>query len=287
MLKVLVTGHLGFIGSYLTSELNKLKIGWLGLDLKKGEDIRNEYKVYEAFDFYRPDAVIHLAALAGVRRGEEYPDEYISTNFSGTRILLKVAEKFKVKKFINFSSSSVFGDAKPPVSEDDPKNPKSIYGLSKLMAEKLCELSPLVTITIRPFTVYGINGRPDMVIYIWLDQIRRGQAIDFYGDGTSKRGYVHVQDLVSGVTSLLTDFSGINFSTSYNLGGQEIVSLNRLCEIFKKHYKNLKINRLPMPSSDIYENWSNISKARKELKWIPERNFERELERIIVNYEKK
>ncbi len=282
MNKILVTGDRGFIGSHLTSRLNKLGIDWVGFDLRDGKDTRNRYSVYEAFDFHCPDTVIHLAALAGVRRGEEFPEEYFSTNVMGTLNLLKTAEQFGVKKFINFSSSSVFGDIRPPVNEDTAKNPKSIYGLTKLTAERLCEVSPLATIIIRPFTVYGINGRPDMVVYKWLDCIRRGEPVDFYGNGKSKRGYVHVDDLVDGVICLLD--SRVNSSTSYNLGGQEIISLEKLCRIFQKQFKELKIKRLPMPSADIHENWADVSKAQRELGWTPKRIFEKELKNIFKSY---
>ncbi len=282
MQKVLVTGDRGFIGSHLTARLNKLGINWVGFDLRSGQDIRNQYQVYEAFDLHGFDTVIHLAALAGVRRGEEFPEGYVSTNVLGTLNLLKVAEKFGVKKFINFSSSSVFGDINPPTDEEAVKNPKSIYGLTKLMAERLCDVSPVTTIIIRPFTVYGINGRPDQVIYKWLDRIRREEPIDFYGNGESKRGYVHVDDLMDGVICCLT--SRINSSTSYNLGGQEIVSLQKLHDIFKKHFKEMKVNRMPMPAADIHENWADVSKAQKELEWTPKRNFETELKNIFDNY---
>jgi len=81
MVKVFVTGERGFIGSYLTRRLSKLNFGWRGFDLRYGKDIRNKYQVYEAFDLYRPDVVIHLAALAGVRRGEEFPEEYIFSSY--------------------------------------------------------------------------------------------------------------------------------------------------------------------------------------------------------------
>ena len=286
-MKILVTGHKGFVGSYLTARLDKEKIEWVGFDLKDGLDIRNAYQVYEFFDMHRPDTVIHLAALAGVRRGEEFPQEYFDTNVMGTWNIVRTAEKFEVQKFVNFSSSSVYGNKKPPVIEGESKEPKSIYGKTKLIAEQIVDRSSIfLPINIRPFTIYGLGGRKDMVIYRWLGQIKRNEAISFYGDGESKRGYVHVEDLIDGVVLCL---KSKNFTTkigtgySFNLGGQEVISLEDLSEIFFEIIPDMKIFKLPMPPSDIYENWADITKAQEELGWQPKRKFKDEVKKIIKN----
>lgn len=281
---ILITGHRGFIGSYLTKELDARKMEWVGFDLKEGKDIRNKYSLYEYFDFYRPTQVVHLAALAGVRRGEEFPDEYISTNVQGTMNVVKVCEKFGVERLINFSSSSVYGEGKPPVKEQDPKNPKAIYGLTKLMAEKLVEGSKINSITIRPFTVYGEHGRPDMVFYKWINQIKEGKPVSFYGDGSSKRGYVNVNDLVDGVLKCLTSELNPGTKLALNLGGHEIVTLAELLGLFTKYSrKSFEVESLPMPSSDIYENWADTTLAETLFEWKPTRKFEVEIKKIIKN----
>lgn len=281
-MKILITGHKGFIGSYLTRELDRLNLEWVGYDLKEGKDIRNRYMLYEFFDFYRPEKVVHLAALAGVRRGEEFPEEYLSTNVTGTLNVVKNCEKFYVDRLINFSSSSVYGEGKPPVKEQDPKNPKAMYGLTKLMAEKIVESSKINSITIRPFTVYGENGRPDMVIYKWINQILSGKPISFYGNGFSKRGYVNVNDLVDGVIKVLTSDLNPGTKLALNLGGHEVVSLRDLLGMFIKYSrKSFEVESLLMPSSDIGENWADTTLAETLFGWTPKRKFEVELKKII------
>lgn len=279
---ILISGHKGFIGRHLTKRLDERGARWVGYDLQDGKDVRNRYTLYEWFDLHQPDTVIHLAALAGLRRGEEYPEEYITTNAIGTLNMLEMSKKFDVKKFINFSSSSIYGDANPPLIEEmEDMGPISVYGLSKLMAEKLCEMSGLNYITIRPFTVYGLNGRPDQVIYKWLNQIKEGKPVSFYGDGNTKRGYVHVDDLIDGVIKCLL-YKG---SGAYNLGGQEIITLKNLLQIFRKNIKrDILIKRYKLPKGDAYENYAHINKAKMDLHWKPRRKFEEEVTRIINDY---
>jgi len=164
-MKILLTGDCGFIASRLKEAL---PTGTIGIDLLEGEDIRDKYHLEYLFETEHFDTVIHCAALAGVRRSELYPEDYISTNVIGTKNLIDLSEKYGVKHFINFSSSSVYGaDTKDGLKEDAVKNPKSIYGMTKLMAEQLVARSSIKTTTIRPFTVYGENGRGDLVIKKW------------------------------------------------------------------------------------------------------------------------
>ena len=275
---ILISGHKGFVGQYITAKLDSRKMRWVGYDLADGKDIRNKYALYECFDMYQPDTVIHLAALAGLRRGEEYPEEYVTTNVVGTQNMLEMSKKFNIKKFINFSSSSVYGEGTPPAKEDDEKNPICVYGLSKLMAERLCEMSGLQYITIRPFTVYGLNGRPDQVFYKWVNQIKEGKEISFYGDGNTKRGYVHVQDLVDGVIKCLL-YKG---SGAYNLGGSEVITLRGLLKIFRKNVtRTVRVKVYNLPKGDAYANYADISKAKKDLCWKPKRKFEEGVREII------
>ena len=281
--KVLISGHEGFIGKHLTKRLDELKIDWVGLDLKNGHDIRNPEIVEQFFKIPKPDVVIHLAALAGVRKGEEIPYDYITTNIGGTSRLLEMAEKYKVERFIHFSSSSVYGQKKPPLKENDLLCPISSYGITKMAGEMLCRKSKVKTFIVRPFTVYGENGRPDQVFYKWLGQIKKGKPIDFYGGGTSGRGYTYVGDLVEGVIQLLGYQS--NKSDTFNLGGNKVIRLKDVLKLYQRFSKkNFKVNRMPMPSVDVYESWANIGKAKKLLGFNPDTNFEKKLEDIIKNY---
>src|SRR3990167_4575191 len=185
-MKILVTGQKGFIGSHLTAKLDELGIVLEGNDFVVGNDIRDAVKLDAAVEKSQADIVIHLAALAGVRRGEDYPQEYFDTNVIGTNNLLRISKKFGIKKFIALSSSSVNGG-----------NPNSIYGASKLAMEHLVKRFELpYKFIVRPFTVYGERGRKDQVIFKWVDQYHNGKPITFYGDGTSFRTYVYAGDLV-------------------------------------------------------------------------------------------
>lgn len=273
---ILITGNLGFIGSHLTKRLDN----WIGFDLKDGQDIRNKYQLAKLFATHSIDTVIHLAAEAGVRRGEKYPDEYITTNIIGTRNLLELAEENNVKQFIFFSSSSVYGEQKPPFSEDMNVKPNCLYGITKATGELLCNISPVNTTIVRPFSVYGENGRGDQFLYKWINQIKSNKPISFYGEGNSKRGYVYAGDLANGVIKLLKKKQKSNFEV-YNLGGQQIITLNVLSSIYKKAYEDLKIEKYPLPHADVLENWADISKAKKELSWSPDTNFEDKIIEII------
>lgn len=297
---ILITGHKGFVGGHLTERLknygfvkdnldgtidlsvNSIKenSGWIGFDLVDGDDIRNKYELAKVFAIHRIDRVIHLAAEAGLRRGERYPDEYITRNIIGTRNLLELAEENNVKHFIFFSSSSVFGGQTPPFGESSPLKPDCVYGMTKAAGEVLCYISPIPTTIVRPFSVYGENGRGDQVIYKWLNQIKAGEPISFYGTGNSKRGYVYVGDLVDGVIKLIDRKPKDNYET-FNLGGQEIITLNALLKVFKSVFKGLKIKKYPLPKADALENWSDIDKAQTALSWYPNTDFKKKVKEII------
>ena len=181
MNNILITGNRGFIGS---------KFQGIGFDIKDGNDIRNRLALDVLFEIAQIDTVIHCAALTGVRRSELYPEEYISTNILGTKNLVDMAEKYKVKHFIHFSSSSVYAEAgEEPLSENSPLEPDSLYGITKLAAEKIVKRSNLSWCIVRPFTVYGEYGRMDQVLEKWINQVKSGKPITMYGDGSSGRGY--------------------------------------------------------------------------------------------------
>jgi len=195
-IRILITGGDGFIANHLCFLLSEyVKYEYKSYDIKNGFDIRDKFLLNEYFEAYRPDVVIHMAARAGVRKGEEYPEEFISTNINGTKNVIDMCEKHNVKQLISFSSSSVLGGnnkivgnykvikktlkfvkAKPeiliPLEEDDRYNPKSIYAMTKVAGEIMVKNSNLNWTIIRPFTVYGENGRNDMVIYKWIEQIK-------------------------------------------------------------------------------------------------------------------
>jgi len=277
---ILVTGSEGFIGKHLTKKLDELKLDYIGYDLVNGQDIRNKFQFAKVFETTPIDAIIHLAAEPGVRIGEEYPEEFITTNILGTEILLNLAEKYRVKHVIAFSSSSIFGEQDCPQDENTPAKPTSLYGITKAAMEMLCWKSNVPTTIVRPFSVYGENGRGDQVLNIWLNQIKSNKPISFFGKGDTKRGYIYVGDLINGVIKILSLKAIQNFDI-YNLGGQEVVTLQRYLNIFKTYYPNLEVEYLPLPAADPYENWADIRKARVGLNWDPKTNFEEKILEII------
>jgi len=279
-MKILLTGFVGFVGSELFKALDEAEHYIIGYDIKQGgDDIRDKYKLEYLFETEHFDTVIHTAALAGVRRSELYPEDYISTNIIGTKNLIDLSEKYGVTHFINFSSSSVYGaDTKDGLKEDALKNPKSIYGMTKLMAEQIVERSSIKTTTIRPFTVYGENGRGDLVIKKWCNQIKQGKPISFYGDGHTGRGYTYIGDLVDGVMKVIEHSKG----GTYNLGGSQFITLNELLEIFNQVFGYQgELNELPMPKGDNQYNFADTSKALKDLGWKPTTDFKKQLTKIL------
>lgn len=279
MNKVLITGHRGFIGQHLTEYFDKLGINWIGYDLQEGDDIRDLYRLDQIFRENGIKQVIHLAARAGVRVSQEYYEEYITTNVLGTQNVIHCCEKNKVEHLIFFSSSSVYGSQPSPNSEMDVLKPESTYAVTKVAGELLVKNSSIKSCIIRPFTVYGENGRKDQVIFKWINQIKRGDLVTAFGlEKETKRGYTYVGDLIDGVVKVL-DLAATGV---YNLGGSEIVTLKGLLDIFKEELGD-KVNvwNLELPAGDVSENWADISKAMADIGFKPMTDFEEKVKEII------
>lgn len=262
---MLITGHLGYVGRRLGRERD-----FVGYDLLEGNDVRDKYKLETVFDSGRFDTVIHLAALTGVRKSTLYPQEYISTNIEGTWNVVKMCEKYQIKKLIFFSSSSVYGLSKPPVKETDEKRPISLYGVTKLTGEEIVNMSTVRTTIIRPFTIYP--GRGDQVIGKWLLAIKKGRPVVFYGDGCSNRGYTYIGDVCRVVERLLTmewDWEHEDF----NLGGSETITLSELAFLFSRVFPEMRIERRKAPNEDVPNQYADIQKIRKALSFAPELGF--------------
>jgi UDP-glucuronate 4-epimerase len=280
-MRILITGHLGFVGSNMIDELLLVGFNVEGYDILNGDDIRDKYQLDRVFNIGNYDLVIHLAARAGVLAGEEFTDEYVTTNVVGTKNIIDACKKYDVKNIIYFSSSSVLGgnDVSDEVglNESAPYNPIGVYGITKMSSEFLIKQSGLNYSIIRPFTIYGErNGRKDMVIYKWLEQYKADKPITFYGDGETKRGYVYVEDLVQAVVNLcLLMREDKSFSPIYHLGGSETITLKELFELFKKAIapKKIKIVNRQLPSYDIPVSFANTSLAERELNFTPTNKF--------------
>jgi len=282
-MKVLITGHRGFIGTRFCALLKKNKIAHDGFDLLEGFDIRNNLQLDKQFEAGQYDVVIHLAALAGVRRGQEFPDEYISTNITGTQNIIAMCEKYNIGRLIFFSSSSVLGGIETGVGldETDSYNPKSLYAITKLTGEYLVSTANINKTIVRPFTVYGENGRPDMVVYKWINQIKSGKPVTVFGDGKSVRGYTYVGDLVEVIYKLLNKpYNGI-----LHLGGSERIQLAKLFELFHEHCRKKKIkidvNVSKIPKEDVLSSFANCILARNHIGFEPQKRFETIIKKIL------
>lgn len=220
---ILITGNEGFIGNHLTLKLNK---EWVGYDLIRGNnDIRDLQRLDRCFDTYQPDIVIHLAALTGARRGEAYPQEYFDTNVIGTENVARMCEKYGVKKLIAFSSSSA-------------KTCQNTYGITKYAMELMLKKIKIPSLyVVRPFNVYGEDGRKDQVIEKWKALADAGLPIEYHGD--HKRNYTYVGDLVEFVIYLIgSDLTGYHIMDA---GNPKQVGLSELLDLFKEKYPNLKV----------------------------------------------
>ncbi len=295
-MRLLVTGGAGFIGSHLVERLvqndhevtviddfndfysPELKRGNLSsvrdaitlheLDIRDGEGIS---RVVEPGAF---DAIIHLAARAGVRPSIAEPKLYIDTNINGTFHLLEAARKGGVGRFIFASSSSVYGLHREVPFKENACISQTIspYAATKLACEQLCSnyahLYGIRTLCLRFFTVYGPRQRPDLAIHKFTRSILEGRPIDQYGDGSSRRDYTYIGDIVQGLMGALaydtTPFEIIN------LGESETTSLRELIASIERALgRRAEINLLPDQPGDVPLTCADITKARRLLSYHP------------------
>lgn len=255
-MKILLTGGEGFVGKHFQK-----KIDCYVYDLVNGDDIRDKYKLDNLFSKEKFNIVINLAARAGVPMGEEYYEEFFSTNCIGLKTLIEVCKKHKAK-LIHFSSSSAI-------------NSLSVYGVTKLAGERLVENSGIDYVIIRPFTIIGEEGRKEMVIGKWLGQYQRGEKITFNGDGSSFRGYTYVEDLIEGV------MASMNLSkVLLNVGGNQKITLEEMWKIFKELYPEAEREILPYPSWDEPGSLADISKTTELTGWIPKTNVKNKIKEL-------
>jgi UDP-glucuronate 4-epimerase len=295
-MRILVTGGAGFIGSHLVEKLlgaghsvailddfndfydpqiKRANIAALSKDVPVHHvDLRENAAVRNLFRREKFDTIAHLAARAGVRPSIQHPQLYYDTNVTGTLHLLDAARATGVERFIFASSSSVYGVSKTvPFSEEQHLTQTiSPYAATKLAAEFLCStyshLYKLRVVALRYFTVYGPRQRPDLAIHQFTRKIHAGQPIDQFGDGTTRRDYTYIDDIIQGTMAALT-YNGPLFDI-FNLGESETIQLKDLIEKIEKALgKKAKINQLPEQPGDVPLTCADISKARKLLGYNP------------------
>src|SRR5436305_6725891 len=277
-MKVLVTGGAGFIGSHLVERLlaeghdvvivddfndfydPKIKRANIATFAKNAAvheiDLRNGEKVAGLFRKEKLDAIVHLAARAGVRPSIQQPQLYFDTNVGGTLHLLEGARCGEVERFVFASSSSVYGAAKRvPFSEEEHlMQTLSPYAATKIAGEFLCStyshLYKMRIVALRYFTVYGARQRPDLAIHQFTRKIHAGEPIDQFGDGTTRRDYTYVDDIIQGTIAALK-YSGPLFDI-FNLGENDTIQLKDLIAGIEKALgQQAKINRLPEQPGDM------------------------------------
>jgi UDP-glucuronate 4-epimerase len=311
MKHILITGGAGFIGSHLVDRLlaegewsitvvddfndfyaPSIKRANTEAHLSNPQfklieaDIRDRDALERAFTGAKYDCVVHLAARAGVRPSLKEPRLYLETNVNGTLNLLELARKNAIGQFVFGSSSSVYGvNPKVPFSEDDPIfNPISPYAATKAAGELLCHtyshLYDMRIVCLRFFTVYGARQRPDLAIHKFAKLIDAGRAIPVFGDGTTRRDYTYIDDIISGVRAAI-DYRATKYEV-INLGESRTVELRELISLLEKELdRQAEIEWQPPQPGDVPQTFAEISKARKLLGYDPQTQIETGIHRFI------
>lgn len=235
-------------------------------------DIADKAEVFSLADEGPFDAVINLAARAGVRASVENPWLYVDTNVTGTLNLLELAQKTNTEKFILASTSSIYGENAPLPTPETAESGKPLqpYAASKKGAEAMCHayhfLHGIDVSVVRYFTVYGPAGRPDMSVFRFAKWITEEESLQMNGDGNQTRGFTYVDDIARGTILALKK---VGFEV-INLGGHEAITMNGLVEMIEEYSgKQAKVEYHPFPKADMLANQANVEKAGRLLGWEP------------------
>jgi UDP-glucuronate 4-epimerase len=307
-MRILVTGGAGFIGSHLVEKLlaggNQVVIlddfndyydprikheniaAFVRDVVVHQADLRDARAVQNIFHHENFDAIMHLAARAGVRPSIAHPHLYYDTNVAGTLHLLEAARATGVRRFIFASSSSVYGVCKTiPFSEDFHLTQTiSPYAATKIAGEFLCStyahLYSMRAVALRYFTVYGPRQRPDLAIHHFTRRIHAGQPINQFGDGSTRRDYTYIDDIIQGTMAALT-YEGPLFDI-FNLGESETIPLRDLIAAIERELgKKAQINQLPEQPGDVPLTCADISKAKRLLGYAPRTSLSEGLPKFV------
>jgi len=304
---ILVTGTAGFIGSKVSEVLLEDGYDVIGIDnlndyydtrlklwrlesLKKSNnfkfyqvDIENYNDLRLIFQEHSLEAVINLAARAGVRYSLENPFIYLSTNAGGTLNLLELCKKYNVSKFILASTSSLYAGQKMPFKEELPVNtPISPYAASKKSAEAVAYtyhyLYGIDVTILRYFTVYGPGGRPDMSIFRFIKWIKEGSPLEILGDGSQERDFTYIDDIARGTVKALKPLG----YEIINLGNNHPHKLSEAVNLIEKYAcKGARFKYKEFHKADMKSTWADIEKAKKFLDWYPKVSLEEGIKRTV------
>ena len=310
MKTILLTGAAGFIASRTGEMLLNRGVRVVGLDnMNHYYDIRlKEYRLknlkeHKSFVFYQCDiedrialrrifrehkfdAVLNLAARAGVRYSIVNPLVYMTTNANGTLNLLEQCRDHGVRKFVLASTSSLYAGQTMPFKEDLPVNtPISPYAASKKAAEEMAYVYHYlygIDVTIlRYFTVYGPAGRPDMSPFRFIKWIAEGKPLQLFGDGSQSRDFTYVDDIAEGTIKALKK---VGYKV-INLGGHDPHNISQMIRLIEKYLrKKAVIKRLAFQKIDMKATWADISEAKKILKWQPKISLDQGVQRTVDWY---
>ena len=316
MSTILVTGGAGFIGSHLCEHLLSEGIKVICLDnfddfydpnikIKNTEgiikkfsdvfelvtgDIRNYEHLNKIFQKNKIDFVVHLAARAGVRPSITDPLLYQDVNIRGTIVLLEACKAHGIRNFIFASSSSVYGEnQRVPFTEKDLDiQPISPYGATKRAGELLCfsyhHLYGMNIACLRIFTAYGPRQRPEMAIHKFARLIDQGEKIPIFGDGSSRRDYTYIDDLIEGILGVVHYHHGFEI---YNLGESQTTSLIELIKLIEGTFgEKANVEMLEPQPGDVSATYADISKANRILKYQPKVKMEEGIRRFVEWYKK-
>jgi len=311
MPRILVTGAAGFIGSHASTRLLASGHSVVGLDsfddfydpgvkrhnVRRLADhsgftlVEGDIRDPEALDALPGDLemIVHLAARAGVRPSIERPLLYQDVNVTGTQQLLEFARRRGIRHFVFGSSSSVYGNnEKVPFSEDDPVDrPISPYAATKRAGELLCHtyrhLFGIGCVCLRFFTVYGPRQRPDLAIHKFTRLMSEGRAIQRFGDGTTKRDYTHISDILQGIEGAISYLaSRPEMFEIINLGESRTVELSYLITLISGALGVTPgIEELPAQPGDVEQTFADISRARRLLGYDPQMPIERGISEFV------
>ncbi len=311
MSKILVTGVAGFIANRTAEMLLDSGHEVVGIDNindyydvnlknfrlsklqeKKGfefykVDIENKSELTEIFKKHKFEAILNLAARAGVRYSMEFPEVYETTNALGNLNLLNLARDNKISKFVLASTSSLYAGKPMPFTEDlDVSTPISPYAATKKAAEAMCfsykHLYGIDVSIVRYFTVYGPMSRPDMAQMRFMKWIDSVAEIQLNGDGSQARDFTHVDDIARGTIAAMKPlgYEIINLG-----GGKNPVSINSLISKFEEGLgKKAKIKNHPFSKADMTETWANIDKAKRLIDWEPRISLDEGVESCIKHF---
>ena len=311
MKNILITGGAGFIGSNLVDllfaegdwrvtvvdDFNNFYEPAIKRQNIRAHIARPDYELHQAdirdlsqlkslFAGRRYDCIVHLAARAGVRPSLTQPLLYSETNINGTLNLLELARAHNVGQFVFGSSSSVYGiNAKVPFSEDDPiRQPISPYAATKAAGELICHayahLYGIRCVCLRFFTVYGARQRPDLAIHKFARLISAGKPIPVFGDGSTRRDYTYIDDIIAGVRAAI-DYTASDYEV-INLGESRTVELKELIVLIERELDlPATIESQPPQPGDVPQTFADISKARALLGYNPQIQIEEGIHRFV------